>query len=221
MSDTDKKLTDNEIIKALEGMIQFANTVDRSVLDMVDVKTLKNILDLINRLKEQIKAGDKIYEDTCNKFDIDLKIVNEKLKTAKAENENYSKNNRQMTSDILKLYKDLEQAKAENKILQNFKAYFDFYYGSDIEILGIDENGDTTSFDEFYNCAIANAESIEHHIAHIIKTAKAEAYKEFAERLNKETFKIDYCGSIYNVVDKDDIDNLLKELVGRDNASKN
>ena len=79
------------------------------------------------------------------------------------------------------LQKYIAEQKTEIEKLQKFKAYFDFYYGCDIEILGIDENGDTTSFDEFYNCAIANAESIEHHIAHIIKTAKAEAYKEFAE----------------------------------------
>jgi len=51
-----------------------------------------------------------------------------------------------------------------------------------------------------------------------IQTAKAEARKEFTERLKKEAFKINYCGSSYNVVDTDDIDNLLKELVGEDNA---
>ena len=38
---TDKKLTANEIVKALEDMIQFADMVNRSVLDMVDVQTLK------------------------------------------------------------------------------------------------------------------------------------------------------------------------------------
>ena len=49
-----------------------------------------------------------------------------------------------------------------------------------------------------------------------IKYHKAEAYKEFAERLKNETFKIDYCSSIYNVVDVDDIDNLVREMVGED-----
>lgn len=52
-----------------------------------------------------------------------------------------------------------------------------------------------------------------------IQTAKVEARKEFTERLKKEAFKINYCGSSYNVVDTDDIDNLLKELVGENNAS--
>ena len=41
--------------------------------------------------------------------------------------------------------------------------------------------------------------------------AKAEAYKEFAERLKEEHF----------LADEHDIDNLLKELVGEDNESKN
>ena len=52
-----------------------------------------------------------------------------------------------------------------------------------------------------------------------IKHTKAEAYKEFAERLKKEKFKINYCGSAYNVVDEDDIDNLLKELVNNNEKS--
>ena len=46
---------------------------------------------------------------------------------------------------------------------------------------------------------------------------KAEAIKEFAERLKDETFKINYCGSVYNVVDIDDIVNLVKEMVGEKN----
>lgn len=49
----DIKLIDNDIKKALEGMIQFADTVDRSVLDMVDVQTLKNTLDYIIRLEAE------------------------------------------------------------------------------------------------------------------------------------------------------------------------
>ena len=60
------KLTDKELIKAM------AETIERLQAEN-------------ERLKEQIKVGDKIYEYTCNEFDNDLKIVNEKLKAAKAE----------------------------------------------------------------------------------------------------------------------------------------
>lgn len=51
----------------------------------------------------------------------------------------------------------------------------------------------------------------------LIKKAKAKAYKEFAERLKeKSKFNI---GLIYGkVIYFEDIDNLLKEMVGEDNA---
>ena len=49
-----------------------------------------------------------------------------------------------------------------------------------------------------------------------IETAKAEAIKEFAERLKAEADGYDFCGDgiIYQMVDTDDIDNLVKEMVG-------
>ena len=44
---------------------------------------------------------------------------------------------------------------------------------------------------------------------------KAEAYKEFAERLKECAFTVN---QFEEVLYKEDIDNLLKELVGEDNA---
>ena len=73
-------MTDNEIVKALEGMIQFADTVDRSVLDMVDVQTLKNTLDLINRLQEKDETRHKVFETKCEELEI-AKAENERLQT--------------------------------------------------------------------------------------------------------------------------------------------
>ena len=67
---------------------------------------------------------------------------------------------------------------------------------------------------EMKNDTIANQFKVTDELERQLKTAKAEAYKEFAERLKKEAFKINYCGSSYNVVDTDDINNLLKEMVG-------
>ena len=46
--------------------------------------------------------------------------------------------------------------------------------------------------------------------------AKAEAYKEFANELKCRTHEISY--NTMQVVNKDDIDNLLKELVGEGDA---
>ena len=48
---------------------------------------------------------------------------------------------------------------------------------------------------------------------------KAEAYKEFANELKCRTHEISY--NTMQVVNKDDIDNLLKELVGEDDVTKN
>ena len=47
-----------------------------------------------------------------------------------------------------------------------------------------------------------------------LKTAKAEAYKEFAEKLDNETFGVYYASSLYHVVDIDDVKEILKESVG-------
>ena len=98
-----------------------------------------------------------------------------------AEVENYSKNNQQMTSDILKLYKGLEQAKAEN---EDYKALYEDLKAEHIETI----------------------KAIKHY--------KAEAYKEFAELLDKQ-FDIGVFNSCYI---RCEIDNLLKELVGEDNG---
>lgn len=154
--------------------------------------------------KEVIKALGRISCKTLN----DCKSINNAIDLINSLQE--EKEDLISGQEILQKY--IAEQKLENEKLQKFKAYFDFYYGSDIEILGIDENGDTTSFDEFYNCAIANAESIEHHIVHIIKIAKAEAVKEFWDELKKHTYT--RTGQFVMV---EDGDNLLKEWLGGDN----
>lgn len=84
------KMTDNEIKKALEGMIQFADMVNRSVLDMVDVQTLKNTLAYINRLQ------------------VENEELNEELKNLRTENK-----------ELKCLRTDLTSLKAENESLKN------------------------------------------------------------------------------------------------------
>ena len=56
-------MTDNEIIKALEDMIEFADMVNKSVIDAVDVQRLKNALDLINRQQADIENYKQIAEN--------------------------------------------------------------------------------------------------------------------------------------------------------------
>ena len=76
--------------------------------------------------------------------------------------------------DLLDLINRLQ---AEKEELQKFKSFFDFFYGCDLEILGVDEDGAAKPYDEFYDSAIADVENAELHIAHTIKTAKAKSQK--------------------------------------------
>lgn len=48
-------------------------------------------------------------------------------------------------------------------------------------------------------------------VKHGLKTAKAEAIKEFAERLKKKAYEGQ---GFYSVITVSDIDNLVKEMVG-------
>ena len=155
----DNKLTDKEIVKALEGMIQFANTVGRSVLDMVDVKTLKNILDLINRLQTKNKELDEklvIYKGT---IDWQVKEINR----LQAENE-------RLKDILIKLRELHDRAKGiivtQNGEIERLK---DELLESNIEIA------------ELYKCKFSADD-----VAQNIIRAKAEARKEFAERIKAE-----------------------------------
>jgi hypothetical protein len=62
---------------------------------------------------------------------------------------------------------------------------------------------------------------IAHREVSYVGLAKTEAYKEFAERLKEKFWDVPYeteNAHFVQVVDVGDIDNLLKELVGEDNA---
>lgn len=196
--------------------------------------------------KDIIKAFNSLYTKLLD-VKYDLKITHKEFL---ALNEVHNLITRQQAivekSEKVEYFADktIATLQAEIKKLQNFKSYFDFYYGSDIEMLGLNEDGNTTYYDEFYNCAIANGECTEHHIAHIIKKAKSEAYKECIEKVKKEisealksnykaraereqkipiyteTEFLSYCsGKIDCLRGIDDfLDNLIKEMVGENNG---
>lgn len=154
----DKKLTDNEIVKALECCMEsnscskcpFANIAD---IRICTSKMSKNTLDLINRQKAEINRKEKVFIETLRRCALKDEIISEK------------------TAEIERV-----RAKCETRTQEKLE-------------LG-----------RIYTQKL--------------KTAKAEAHKEFAERLKDKFFKIRYCESYYCVVDIDDIDNLLKKLVG-------
>lgn len=47
---------------------------------------------------------------------------------------------------------------AEIEMLRKFKAYFESLCGFDLEILGVTEDGDAKSYDEFYKAALKEIE---------------------------------------------------------------
>lgn len=107
----DKKLTDSEIVKALECCYTTGTPCEKCPLCDVDecndVLMAEYVKDLINRLQAE---------------------------------------NKELVGNIDRLKK--------------FKAYFDDLYGCDLEVLGWHENGDAISFDEFYDSAMNETESI-------------------------------------------------------------
>ena len=158
---------------------------DKKLTDSEIIKALKEVLEIM------LTMGDLQKSATTRKS---LDLINR----LQAENENYSKNNQQMTSDILKFYKELEQAKAENERLKPFE----------------DKIAEFNSHIRVENMLVF-ANSLEEWLE-FCDNLKAEAYKEFAERLKREKSynECDITGYKYRVVQIEEIDNLLKELVG-------
>lgn len=119
----DKKLTDKEIVKALECEIECNKGLKKHCIGCLlqkhypycEEKVIEYALDLINRLQ--------------------------------AENENYSKNNQTMTSDILKLYKGLEQAKAEN---DDFKFLYENLKSEHLETIKAIKYHKAEAYKEFW-----------------------------------------------------------------------
>lgn len=173
----DKKLTDKEIVKALE-ICQKPH--DNDTCNNCKYKRnfgcrdalCNDILDLINRLeaeKEVLEARIGVYE-TCNAR------KDEAIKHLEAENERLKEENNEL-----------------HKALTNAECNYD-----NMRLLYINKRVDVDRL------LIANAE------------IKAEAYKEFAERLkefmhNKFKTLDEY---EFEYITESDIDNLIKEIIG-------
>ena len=191
-------MTDNEIKKALEccseeDKCKQCPYYNDGNFKCLHYKFFKDLLKLINRQQEQIKIGDKIYEDTCNEFDNDLKIVSEKLKTAQAENEKLNEELKNLRTDLISL-------QAENESLKN--AYKQCAWERD-------------TFQEELKTASAENERLTHITRNLIGEIKAEAMTEFADKLKENSIAtFNWQGFVL----VEEIDNLLKEMVGEDNG---
>ncbi len=204
----DNKLTDKEIIKALDICSKSTNGCSHSKYTCKDCYLNGQPMCSAILLQDAIDLFDRLQAENDEMFDtLDYRLkkileLEDNLKIAEAENENYSKNNQQMTSDILKLYKKLEQAKAENERLKR-----------EIEDL---ESVQEISPEAKY-LVDTKADKVISLLTELNKSQeqiKAEAYKEIAEMLHEEL-------RIYGIKDKFNkavflniVDKAKKELVG-------
>lgn len=146
--------------------------------------SVKEILDIINRLQAELNKYQHI-ENTVNSFWSGLQQLSilkgkdtptleellEYIEQVKAEA--YTELDDLKRDTIPKLKHSLERAnkygietdkeneklKTELKSLKALKAYLDNLCDLDIEILGIDQQGDSVSFDTFYNQLLEEIES--------------------------------------------------------------
>ena len=82
-----------------------------------------------------------------------------------------------------------------------------------------DSNRIVRKAEEEINRQQAEIEKLKKQIAEVNKTIKSEAIKEFAKRLKEKSYKtIRNYGLTKDVVEVCDIDNLVKEMAGDDNA---
>lgn len=64
--------------------------------------------------------------------------------------------------------------------------------------------------------AIAQNNNLHTDCNYCIELAKIEAVEELSKRLKELKFKVSYCGSVYDVVDIEDIDNFVKKNKGEE-----
>ena len=79
----DKKLTDNDIVKALESEIHLSEYVDSEYCDAVNVSLIQSAIDLINRLQAQ----NKDLAETVHNLTLEKDALFDKAEELKAENE--------------------------------------------------------------------------------------------------------------------------------------
>ena len=128
-------------------------------------------------------------------------LVVDEINRLQAEKEHYSRKEKVLAETIYNYKQALEEAKAENERLKNDLKEI----GEDYERL---DNTVTNGAEVCHNCHLKYAEKI--------KQAKAEAYKECIEKV-KENFTEQFCGQKYDLIHSW-FNNVLKELVGEDNA---
>ena len=204
----DKKLTDSEIVKALECCPKNVKCEQCSLCGTSNCMNKLSVfaLDLINRLQaenDKLKKAKYIFStvDYCAD-DLDKALKeNEQLK---ADCENYKQVAENQQKVTLDKGFEIKRLKEENERLKIISLRF----LEEMRVWGNKNNIDTTNF--------SMIPILESEKESLVKQIKAEAYKEFAERL-KELFPSDNEPYQYWEI-HEGADNLLKELVGDENG---
>ena len=136
---TDRKPTDNEIIKALEERIK-ALKDDYKRLQLLDapmdcfeeshidnIRVLSNALDLINRKNvenERLNGENKAFGEIIKKQDDEISVLRKDLLKREDLEKSFSKAVKQFDKKLEKTVK-LERAEAVKKAMQKLKARFE------------------------------------------------------------------------------------------------
>lgn len=210
----DNKLTDNVIVKDFTEKTELIGAMTSVYLDEDDglklYMTMRNIFDLINRLQADCENYKKIAEhqqSVAMDRGFEIKRLKEKVESLQAENKSQSIMIKMLNGSIEDYKNSYINQKAEIERLKN--AYKQVAWERDI-------------FAEDMKQEIKKDCS---YLMLDIKTIKAEAYKECIEKVKERSCKLNLCHN--EVVVKTDyqisgesLDNLLKELVGEDNAEE-
>lgn len=213
-------MTDNEIIKALECCINAdclncPNWTEEFYSIMCN-DFLRIVLDLINRLKAE---NEEIRKDIVTAEEYAWKL--------KAKNEALQMDNEQLKSDIINERMNLEHIQAENEALISAQETLQKQFESKNSVIERLRHANKCAIEalsgeygillERKNAEIERLERENHCFADIGKMyseVKAEAIKEFAERL-KGLLSLNVRVSNEDYLDISiDIDNLVKEMEG-------
>lgn len=182
-------MTDKEIIKASENLLFNRNCVIAKSGEQFI--TLGDILDLINRQQAEHDKLKNNYRETLTK-QVELCDVIEKQQ---AENENYSHNIKNLTAENMQLHAEIKRLNSCVK--------------SEDEVRAIMKSQMTPMVKEIVNEQFDVA----------VKLARAEAIKEFIEKLKDLSYDSDLYdrnGRWVKAVTVKEIDETYKEMMGED-----
>ena len=203
------KLTDKEIVKALEDLVKCNNNeIDcgSCSLSVFYPRCPEEVgelaLDLINRLQAQVKKCEKV-EHFADKTIATLQAENKRLKAPTTDWLVRGISPEQLEKEKIQAFtEEINRLQAENERLKPFEDKI-AKFNSHIRVEDM----------------LVFASSLEEWLE-FCENLKSETYKEFVDRLKEQMYQSsDWShGEHPFVVEESDIDNTLYELVGEDNG---